>query len=113
LWPGLFFLIKSNKYMVPTNIGRYVIERELGRGGMAVVYLASDPFVKRQVAIKLLPRQFTDDPQFRARFQREAQVIASSFAHVSNGRRRLLPLLIILLLSLFMILGSMRGSLLS
>lgn len=63
--------------MIPEKIGRYVIENELGRGGMAVVYLARDPFVDRQVAVKVLPRQFTFDPQFRARFQREAQVIAT------------------------------------
>lgn len=62
--------------MIPEKIGRYEIENELGRGGMAVVYLATDPFMSREVAIKVLPRQFTFDPQFRARFQREAQVIA-------------------------------------
>jgi serine/threonine protein kinase len=63
--------------MSTEKIGRYVIEEELGRGGMAVVYLAIDPFMNRQVAVKVLPQQFTYDPQFRARFQREAQVIAS------------------------------------
>jgi serine/threonine protein kinase len=63
--------------MSTEKIGRYVIEEELGRGGMAVVYLATDPFMNRQVAVKVLPQQFTYDPQFRARFQREAQVIAS------------------------------------
>jgi serine/threonine-protein kinase len=59
------------------KFGRYEIEQELGRGGMAVVYLARDPYVKRQVAVKVLPHQFTSDPQFRARFQREAEVIAA------------------------------------
>lgn len=59
------------------KIGRYEIDRELGRGGMAVVYLARDPYMKRQVAVKVLPRQFTHDPQFRARFQREAEIIAA------------------------------------
>ena len=59
------------------RIGRYEIERELGRGGMAVVYLARDPLMKRRVAIKVLPRQFTFDPQFRARFQREAEIVAA------------------------------------
>ena len=56
--------------MSSKKIGRYVIEEELGRGGMAVVYLATDPFMNRQVAVKVLPQQFTYDPQFRARFQR-------------------------------------------
>src|SRR3990172_47793 len=44
---------------------------------MAVVYLARDPLTKRQVAIKVLPHQFTFDPQFRARFQREAEIVAA------------------------------------
>ena len=59
------------------NIGRYEVIQELGQGGMAIVYLARDPYIKRQVAVKVLPRQFTFDPQFRARFQREAEVIAA------------------------------------
>ncbi len=63
--------------MAVTKIGRYEIERELGRGGMGVVYLARDPAMKRQVAIKVLPRQFTFDDQFRKRFQREAEIIAT------------------------------------
>ena len=57
--------------MNATKIGRYEIQRELGRGGMAIVYLAHDPFMKRQVALKVLPRQFTFDPNFRKRFQRQ------------------------------------------
>jgi len=63
--------------MANLTIGRYQIEQELGRGGMAVVYLAQDPAIKRRVAIKVLPRQFTFDPQFRERFQREAEIIAA------------------------------------
>jgi serine/threonine-protein kinase len=59
------------------NIGRYEVLQELGQGGMAIVYLARDPLIKRQVAIKVLPRQFTFDPQFKTRFQREAEVIAT------------------------------------
>ncbi len=58
-------------------IGRYEIIRELGRGGMAIVYLARDPSMNRQVAIKVLPRQLTVDPEFRARFKREAEAIAA------------------------------------
>lgn len=59
------------------NIGRYEVIEELGRGGMAIVYLARDPYIKRQVAIKVLPKQFTFDPQFRTRFQHEAETIAT------------------------------------
>ena len=58
------------------TISRYEIVRELGRGGMAIVYLARDPLMDRQVAVKVLPRQFTFDPGFRSRFQREAQIVA-------------------------------------
>ena len=63
--------------MEKEQIGRYEIKSELGRGGMATVYLAHDPRFRRDVAVKVLPRQFTHDPMFRARFEREAQTIAS------------------------------------
>ena len=63
--------------MATQKIGRYEVLNELGQGGMAIVFLARDPFMNRQVAIKVLPRQFTFDPQFRARFKREAEAIAS------------------------------------
>ncbi len=59
------------------RIGRYEIKKEIGRGGMATVYLAHDPRFRRDVAIKVLPRQFNHDPQFRARFEQEAQTIAA------------------------------------
>ncbi|MCA9932858.1 MAG: protein kinase [Ardenticatenaceae bacterium] len=58
------------------KLGRYEIIQELGRGGMAAVYLAHDPRFRRDVAIKVLPVQFTHDATFRARFEREAQTIA-------------------------------------
>jgi serine/threonine protein kinase len=60
----------------PRLIGRYELQAELGRGGMATVYRAHDPRFKRDVAIKVLPREFLHDPTFRARFEREAQTIA-------------------------------------
>jgi len=59
------------------RIGRYEVKQEIGRGGMATVYLARDPRFKRDVAIKVLPRQFTNDEMFRIRFEREAQMIAA------------------------------------
>lgn len=61
----------------PQQIGRYQVIRELGRGGMATVYLAHDPHFNRDVAIKVLPPQFLHDPMFLARFKREAQTIAA------------------------------------
>lgn len=62
--------------MTTKQIGNYQIQRELGRGGMATVFLALDPRFDREVAVKVLPRQFLHDSTFRARFEREAQTIA-------------------------------------
>jgi serine/threonine protein kinase len=63
--------------LIPGKIGRYDIVEEIGRGGMATVYRANDPHFRRQVALKLLPREFLHDPMFRARFEREAQTVAA------------------------------------
>jgi len=63
--------------MVPEKIGRYIISVELGRGGMATVFRAKDPNFGRDVAVKILPRTFLHDPQFRVRFEREAKTIAA------------------------------------
>ncbi|MEP6733500.1 MAG: serine/threonine-protein kinase [bacterium] len=57
-------------------IGRYSLECELGRGGMGVVYLAREVRLDRQVAIKLLPPEFSDNPELRERFMREARTAA-------------------------------------
>ncbi|HEX5004399.1 MAG TPA: serine/threonine-protein kinase [Gemmatimonadales bacterium] len=56
--------------------GQYVLERELGRGGMGVVYLARDVRLERPVAIKVLPRAHGADPELRERFLREARTSA-------------------------------------
>lgn len=56
--------------------GRYSIDRELGRGGMGVVYLAREVHLDRFVAIKLLPPEFASRPALRERFLREAQLAA-------------------------------------
>jgi serine/threonine-protein kinase len=56
--------------------GRYTVERELGRGGMGVVYLARDLTLERQVAIKLLPAELAAQPELRARFLRETRTAA-------------------------------------
>ncbi len=53
-----------------THVGRYTVTRELGRGGMAVVFLGRDPYIQRQVAIKMSRPQSEDE---RARFFVEAQ----------------------------------------
>ena len=56
--------------------GRYAVEREIGRGGMGVVFLARDVALERQVAIKLLPPAFAAQPVLRERFLREARTAA-------------------------------------
>jgi serine/threonine protein kinase len=57
--------------------GRYTIEKEIGRGGMGVVYLARDTSLDRPVAIKVLPEHLAADAERMARFQREAKLLAS------------------------------------
>jgi serine/threonine-protein kinase len=56
--------------------GRYSLERELGRGGMGVVYLAREVRLDRPVAIKLLPPVLASEPRLRERFLREARTAA-------------------------------------
>ena len=56
--------------------GPYRVMEPLGRGGMASVYRAYEPGLDRQVALKVLPREFLHDPTFAKRFRQEAQVIA-------------------------------------
>jgi serine/threonine protein kinase len=63
--------------MIVQKFGRYEIKSEIGRGGMATVYHAHDPRFRRDVALKVLPREFMHNPEFRTRFEREAQTIAA------------------------------------
>ena len=58
------------------SLGRYRVGEQLGRGGMATVFRAHDPNLDRDVAIKVLPSHYTDDPTFAARFAQEAQTVA-------------------------------------
>jgi eukaryotic-like serine/threonine-protein kinase len=59
------------------RIGTYEIRGPLGAGGMGEVYRASDSKLKRDVALKVLPPAFASDPARMARFQREAETLAS------------------------------------
>ena len=60
-----------------TRLGSYEITAQLGAGGMGEVYRATDTKLKRQVAIKILPALLAADADRLARFQREAEVLAS------------------------------------
>ena len=65
----------ANSVRIPTSIGRFAIERKLGEGGMGVVLLATDPNLRRRVAIKIL-RGNTIDDSAKRRLLREAQSMA-------------------------------------
>ena len=58
------------------EFGTYRIVAPLGEGGMAAVYKAYQSNMDRYVALKVLPRHFANDPQFVARFEQEAKVLA-------------------------------------
>jgi serine/threonine-protein kinase len=60
-----------------TKIGRYEIEKELAQGGMGVIFLAKDPYIQRQVVIKVLMYSRTLDKVYRDYFQQEAELIAT------------------------------------
>ena len=59
------------------RLGAYQVHERIGVGGMGEVYRARDTRLGRDVAIKILPRLFTSDPDRLARFEREARVLAS------------------------------------
>ena len=69
-----------------TKLGPYEIVAAIGAGGMGEVYRARDTKLRRDVAIKILPASFASDPDRLARFQREAEVLASlnhpNIAHI-------------------------------
>ena len=62
---------------MPEQIGAYEVHREIGRGGMGVVYLARDTKLDRHVAIKTLPPELAENADRLARFEREAKLLAS------------------------------------
>ena len=62
---------------VGSRLGHYDVTALIGEGGMGQVYQATDTKLNRQVALKILPEAFAEDPDRLARFQREAQLLAS------------------------------------
>ena len=78
---GILDIIRANSRnmaLAPgTRLGAYEILSLIGKGGMGEVYRAYDTKLGRDVALKILPDAFTNDPERLARFRREAQVLAS------------------------------------
>src|SRR6202451_2763014 len=79
-----------------TQLGPYEILAPIGAGGMGEVYRARDTKLKRDVALKVLPEAFARDPERLARFQREAEVLASlnhsNIAHIYGVEQRALAM---------------------
>jgi hypothetical protein len=67
-------------HLVGQQLGRYLVQEEIGRGGMARVFRAQDTLLQRTVALKVLAPQLAVDPEFARRFEREA-VTAANLRH--------------------------------
>ena len=59
-----------------TTLGPYSVIAKIGAGGIGEVYRARDTKLDRDVALKVLPQAFTDNPDRLARFERDAKVVA-------------------------------------
>ena len=76
-----------------TTLGPYSVTAKIGEGGMGEVYRARDTKLDRDVALKVLPQAFTDDPDRFARFEREARALASLDSEVLDTKDSLFRLL--------------------
>jgi serine/threonine protein kinase len=70
-------MVGEDKIGIGTVIGGFKIDKELGRGGMGVVYKGHELSLNRKVALKVLSQRLCSDEEFIKRFKREAQVIAA------------------------------------
>ncbi|MDT8301641.1 MAG: protein kinase [Sedimentisphaerales bacterium] len=75
--PDEFPAAPADMDLVGKHIGKFEISEVVGRGGMGIVYKAHDTTLDRQVAVKAMPKHLSDDPRARARFEREAKLLAS------------------------------------
>ena len=69
--------------MAVSKIGRYDVEKELAQGGMGLIFLARDPYIQRQVVVKVLMYSRTLDDVYKEFFQQEAELIANRRRFVS------------------------------
>ena len=60
-----------------TQVGQFLLEEQIGKGGMGVVYRAKDLTLSRRVAVKLLAPELVDRPAARTRFQHEISTAAT------------------------------------
>src|ERR1700680_866416 len=67
----------ENDALIGQQIGAYSVQSKLGEGGMALVYKAYHALLRREVAIKVILSQVAQQTDFKARFEREAQLVAS------------------------------------
>ena len=74
---GSRFAVASPEIQPGDHVGNFEVISALGAGGMGEVYRARDAKLRREVAVKLLPRALADDPQRLARFERESRVLAA------------------------------------
>ncbi len=72
--------VGSAQAPIHRQVGRYLVQERLGRGGMATVFRAHDPGIGRDVAIKFLHATLCEDEQYRGRFLREARA-AGGLSH--------------------------------
>ena len=67
----------QEKFQVPGRLGDFILIEELGRGAMGCVYLAMDESLKRLVALKVIRKEYGEDPKMLETVQREAQAMAT------------------------------------
>src|SRR6186713_2575939 len=68
-----------------TRVGPYEVLAAIGAGGMGQVFRAYDTALHREVALKILPPELADDDEYRARFSREARVLATlNHSHIAQ-----------------------------
>lgn len=70
-------MVEATPILSPQQFGNYLIEKELGQGGMGTVYLAKDTGLNRKVALKILRADLSHDTEFARRFLEEVEVTAS------------------------------------